>query len=193
MSTDYGAIYDHVITTDARYNAAENSPGYQACLLNAERLRAARGPSLDVGCGVGFVVELLGGPMFGLEAWGVDVSRVGVERARARLGHDRVVHAPPGPLPFPDERFGLVTCFDVFEHLDEGDARPLARELRRVLRPGGLLFTTVSCRPAGIQDQFGDNLHRTVRGPEWWAELLTPDEYTVRRASADMLVWWRKP
>lgn len=193
MQTDYASIYDHVIAHEANYNAAENSPGFQACLLWAERVRAATGPVLDVGCGVGFVVKLMGSPQFGLEAWGVDISPVAIERARSRLGHDRVSVMAPGRIPHPDNRFGLVTCFDVLEHLDEHDVPQMRDELTRVLRPGGLLFCTASCRLAGSKDQHGENLHRTVRPPEWWAEHFTPDEYLVRRAHADVIMWRRKP
>lgn len=42
------------------------------------------------------------------------------------------------PLPFEDERFDLVTCASVFEHLyNPGFA---LAQMRRVLKPGGLLM-----------------------------------------------------
>jgi hypothetical protein len=34
----YRAIYDDVIATDARYNQAENSPGFQVVVGNSESL-----------------------------------------------------------------------------------------------------------------------------------------------------------
>lgn len=193
LPTDYQDIYDHVISSEPRYNAAENSPGYAACLMWSDRIRAAGSPALDVGCGVGFVVQLLSGNLFGLESYGTDISRVAVERAAARTSGDRVRLMEGERIPFADGQFGLVTCFDVLEHIDESDVVGMRDELRRVLRAGGLLFCTASCRPAGMVDQHGENLHRTVRGPEWWAERFTPDEYLVRRAHSDVVMWWRKP
>lgn len=41
-------------------------------------------------------------------------------------------------LPFEDERFDLILCFDVLEHIL--DYRPIIEEWRRVLRPGGRVF-----------------------------------------------------
>jgi putative flippase GtrA len=50
--------------------------------------------------------------------------------------------APPGaPLPFADGAFDLVTTLDVLEHIDD-DVAALA-EVRRVLRPRGLLLAAV--------------------------------------------------
>ncbi len=44
-------------------------------------------------------------------------------------------------LPYPEESFDVVTCFDVFEHVKE-DTRA-AREVYRVLKAGGLMLFTV--------------------------------------------------
>ncbi|MFG0282875.1 MAG: class I SAM-dependent methyltransferase [Phycisphaerales bacterium JB039] len=196
--TNYRAIYDHITTTHPGYGAAERSPGFRNALMLHERIRACRGPTLDVGCGVGFVVELLSQPDFGFEAWGCDVSRVALDRAKERLAaswhadESRLRQVEDGRLPFADGQFGLVTCFDMLEHLDEADVTPMRDELRRVLAPGGTLLVSVSCRQAGSADQFGDNLHRTIRPAAWWLALLEPDEMTVRSADSDAVLWWRK-
>ena len=47
----------------------------------------------------------------------------------------------PDTAPFPDESFDLATAWSVFEHVTE--PRPLLRDVRRVLRPGGVLFIQV--------------------------------------------------
>lgn len=39
-------------------------------------------------------------------------------------------------LPYDDDRFDLVTCTEVFEHLE--NHRPVLREIFRILKPGGI-------------------------------------------------------
>ena len=46
------------------------------------------------------------------------------------------------PLPIPDHHFDAVTAFSVFTHIDELES-PWLLELRRILRPGGLLYATI--------------------------------------------------
>jgi predicted SAM-dependent methyltransferase len=41
------------------------------------------------------------------------------------------------PLPFADESFDGVFCEHVLEHLSEDDGLAVAREMNRILRPGG--------------------------------------------------------
>lgn len=188
----YNEIYDRIIEQHPGYNDATTSPGYRALFRSFDRLRGVSGPSLDVGCGVGFVVEALR-RHFRLEAFGADVSAVAVARARQRLGADRVHQIEQGRIPHPSERFGLVTCFDVLEHLEAADLRPLLAELRRVLRPGGLLYATIATRASSSVDQFGENLHRTVRDATWWREVAQPDEMRWDCRSEELFIFWNKP
>lgn len=191
--TDYRAIYDHVVTSNPKYTDPGHSPGYNACWLESARLRAAGGPSLDVGCGVGFAVELLRGPHFQIESWGVDVSPASVQIGNERMGHAWLRAMEPGRIPYPDNHFGLVTCLDMLEHLDERDLAPIRDEMRRVLKPGGLLYCSIATRLAYGLDQHGDNLHRTVRPPDWWAGLFDADETRVMWRNQDLYLFWHKP
>jgi ubiquinone/menaquinone biosynthesis C-methylase UbiE len=51
-----------------------------------------------------------------------------------------VVHADGTALPFEDGRFSGATSFTMLHHVPSADAQDrLLGELRRVLRPGGLL------------------------------------------------------
>ncbi|MFA6044699.1 MAG: class I SAM-dependent methyltransferase [Phycisphaerales bacterium] len=192
-ATDYRAIYDHVVTNNANYTNPSGSPGCNACWLESARIRAAGGPALDVGCGVGFAVELLRGPHFQVAAVGVDISPASVEIGNARMGANLLTAMPMGRIPFPDNHFALVTCFDMLEHLDERDLGPIRDEMRRVLRPGGLMYCSIATRLAYGLDQFGDNLHRTVKPPDWWANLFDADETKWMRRNQDLYVFWHKP
>jgi SAM-dependent methyltransferase len=142
-------------------------------------------------------MEYLAAPPFRFEVWGVDASDVAVQRAhhrmarfrRARAEHIQVVVGQI--LPFEDNFFSLVTCFDMLEHLDEADIEISLSEISRTLRQGGLFFGSVSCRASGLNDQNGDNLHRTVRGVDWWIERIKPDRATYDAARGQLTIWKR--
>jgi SAM-dependent methyltransferase len=92
---------------------------------------------LDAGCGSGRNMVMLAalGSVTGLE-----ISDASVARARGRAMGE-VVQASITEMPLADQRFDLAVCLDVLEHIDD-EARAL-RELRRVVRPSGLLLITV--------------------------------------------------
>jgi SAM-dependent methyltransferase len=85
---------------------------------------------LDIGCGEGFFLAAARTT----EAFGVDLSRLALMRARARADAT-VALAAAERLPFPDNAFDVVTSIGAMEHfLDDVAA---TAEIRRVLRPGG--------------------------------------------------------
>jgi SAM-dependent methyltransferase len=121
---------------------------------------------LDVGCGTGTMLGYL--ERYGRPE-GVDAEPAAVEFCRRR-GVTTVTQAAVPPLPFEDERFGLVTAFDFVEHVDD-DAGTLG-EIRRVLRPGGIFMATV---PAyrflwGNQDEVAHHKRRYT-APEFRSDL----------------------
>jgi ubiquinone/menaquinone biosynthesis C-methylase UbiE len=92
---------------------------------------------LDCGCGTGYNLRLLA--PYG-RAWGMDLTQSGLDRARA-AGRP-LVRASAVHIPFADASFDLVTSFDVLQCVL--DDRGAAREMARVLQPGGALVATVS-------------------------------------------------
>lgn len=93
---------------------------------------------LDAGCGTGANAEWMA-RNFGWRVWGLDFAQEGLRLARRRGGVQGVVRGDIQALPFPNESFDLITCLDVFVHLDDGHDRQAMRELARCLRPGGRL------------------------------------------------------
>ncbi|MCU1442287.1 MAG: hypothetical protein JWQ59_437 [Cryobacterium sp.] len=96
---------------------------------------------LDVGCGPGTITVDLARRLAPGHVVGVDASAEIVKQAAA-LAQDEAVHNAtfqPGDvyaLDFPDDSFDIVHTHQVLQHV----ANPIAaiREIRRVLKPGGL-------------------------------------------------------
>lgn len=194
---DYREIYNDVVNTNSRYTAAENSPGFRIVLQSEPILIHLSGRSLDVGCGVGFAFEYLSKPYFKFETYGVDISDEAIATAKRRLSSepriqnldDRLKTIDSQTLPFEDGYFSLVTCFDVLEHLDESDIDATLSEINRTMIDGGTFLCAVSCRAAGSEDKFGDNLHRTVRSPDWWIEKIAPNRAIFDGFRKQLIMW----
>lgn len=108
-----------------------------ASLLEQHLLPADHRRVLDVGCGSGSTMQMLG--RFG-DTYGLDPYRAALDFSRRR-GLDRLLAGDACRLPFAERSFELVTALDVVEHIDH-DTAALA-EMKRVLVPGGRLLLTV--------------------------------------------------
>jgi SAM-dependent methyltransferase len=95
---------------------------------------------LEGGCGLGQMTYLL--RESGYEVVGVDYAARTVERVRAFMPDLDVRYGDLERLDFDEGHFDGYWSFGVIEHLYHGYER-LAREMVRVLRPGGYLFVTV--------------------------------------------------
>lgn len=111
----------------------------RAMLARELRRLGPPGRALDIGAAGGGNTRVLVG--HGWDALAADYSETAVELA-VRRGL-RAIHADACDLPLPGESFDLVLAFDVLEHIE--DDHTAARELVRVLRPGGRALITVPC------------------------------------------------
>jgi SAM-dependent methyltransferase len=98
---------------------------------------------LDVGTGTGVVVRRLAErhPLWTFT--GVDISDGMLDVAKAHLPRHTFVLAGAENLPFPNESFDVIVTLSSF-HFWSDSERGLA-EIRRVLRPGGLLVLSDWC------------------------------------------------
>lgn len=97
---------------------------------------------LDLGCGPGYLSEVLGELVPEGKVIGADVDPGLLARAReafAKRGwaHGEFVEAWADRLPLADRSVDLVYSRFLFQHL--ADPAAVVREVRRVLRPGGLV------------------------------------------------------
>lgn len=94
---------------------------------------------LDAGCGTGGALLFL--RKFG-KVRGVDISPLAISYCKKR-GLKNVKECSIEKLPFRDNTFDFLTCFDVICQQEvKNDTRALA-EFYRVLKPGGLLFLRI--------------------------------------------------
>ena len=138
-------------------------------------------PIVDVGCGTGAILQRLGNPEKNV---GVDISPVAISFCRNR-GLNNVREADIASMPFADESFDAAICSSVLYHEWVADVGRALREIRRVLRPNGVLLINV---PAF---QFLHSAHddavmtaRRFRKPEL-RELLVKNGFAIRR-----LTYW---
>jgi SAM-dependent methyltransferase len=140
-----------------------------------EELAGIEGPHLDVGCGSGdFLATLVATTPRSCR--GVDPHPDYVHEGQRRHPALTVEHAAVGrPLPYPDATFTSVSLLDVLEHCPDEDE--VLREVRRVLRPDGVLVLTVPARhvfswldPDNVKFRF-PRLHAAVYSRRFGADV----------------------
>jgi ubiquinone/menaquinone biosynthesis C-methylase UbiE len=115
-------------------------------IFRALELRPGAGPYLDVGVG-GCGATVIEAARLGVTAAGCDLSVEGVLKAAAAAAAQGVdekasfVVCAAEALPFSDESFECASAVAVLEHVDDDVAA--ARELARVVSPGGRIWITV--------------------------------------------------
>jgi ubiquinone/menaquinone biosynthesis C-methylase UbiE len=120
---------------------------------------------LDIGCGTGsLAIAAKGrvGPSGSVH--GLDASPEMVARARKKAGRAGVdVAFTTGvveALPFPDASFDAVLSTLMLHHLPRAAREACAREIRRVLKPGGRVLAVDFGRVAGGRKNLIEHLHR---------------------------------
>lgn len=70
----------------------------------------------------------------------------------------------------PNGAFAGIICTDVMEHIDEADVDEIFDDVFSFAAPAGPAFAYfhISTRPARKMFADGENVHLTVRPPEWW-------------------------
>jgi ubiquinone/menaquinone biosynthesis C-methylase UbiE len=116
-------------------------PAFREKLLQFARLHAGE-TVLDVGCGTGSLAiaakRQVGstGRVYGIDASAEMIARA-LKKARKAGVEIGFKNSPAQKLPFPDAQFDAVLSTMMLHHLPRKGREDCAREIRRVLKPGG--------------------------------------------------------
>ena len=135
----------------------------------------------DAGCGDG--INLLGlsniikAKRWNMRIYGADYNALRVDRASRLPFVAEIKISPLDSLPYPDGHFHVVLCNQVLEHIPQD--RDVLIELKRILRPGGMLILGVPNEGCALAQLRNHVLQRSI--------LRTTDHvnfYTSRLLSA---------
>jgi SAM-dependent methyltransferase len=118
---------------------------------------------LDVGCGRGETLHLA--QQHGVSATGVEIV--------PQLIAENIIDADIEELPFDDNAFDYVSCYDVLEHLEPGTEQKALDELFRVCKVE--LFLTTNKKPSFFTEEDGTklDLHINKREKdEWQSDIM---------------------
>ncbi len=144
------ALYDLVAQ---RYDRIKQFDAYADQVLVAQALLAAIAPKtdpliLDVATGTGRVPLLMASnAAFTGHVVGIDASSRMLSAAREKVtaqGFESMItllRQDATRLPFPAAHFDVITCLEALEFMP--DQAAVLAEMTRVLKPGGLLLTTI--------------------------------------------------
>lgn len=131
------ALYDPVVRVTTRESAFKRRLLAEARLAPGEQV-------LDLGCGTGTLAIAAKRAQPGAEITGIDGDPEVLRRAREKTASAaveiRFAEGLSTDLPYSEHSFDVVLSTLFFHHLEPAAKRTTAREIVRVLRPGGRLL-----------------------------------------------------
>jgi len=186
-----GAVYDGMVDLYMRRQNAADKEYLDRCeFRELSDLPLDHKLLLDIGCGVGRV---------GIALTDRDVTYIGVDISEAMLragrGLNRNAHmfvrASATSLPFADRRFRFVTCYGLYEYVE--DLSIHLGEVRRLMQTGGdFMFTVHTDAGARRYNRFG-GFHRVGWSEQALRSALAGARFSVPtiRPAIGPLRYWR--
>lgn len=102
---------------------------------------------LDLGCGSGRHMVYLA--KHGFEIYGIDIAPKGIEITKDWLRKEQLkanlkIGNVYKKLPYPNNFFDALVSTQILHHNRIRNIRKLIKEIERIIKPGGLIFITVS-------------------------------------------------
>jgi len=129
---------------------------------------------LDVGCGDGSLAKALNlNKNFKLT--GVDIFEQYLKKARKTGLYEKLIKADVRNLPFKEEKFDVVFCAHLIEHLTRKEGLNLIGQLEKVAIRRVVFVTPVGFFP---QDEYDENPYQEHKST-WWPEDFKKRGYKV--------------
>lgn len=97
---------------------------------------------LDAGCGEGHLLEYIGIHKPKTKLIGVDITKIALISAKKRVKKScRLIHGDLTKIPLKNDSVDVITCTETLEHITQ--YLKVFSEFERILKPGGILITTV--------------------------------------------------
>lgn len=127
----------HFENVDPHLEVARSKKRFYNRVLNALSLKVREETKsiLDVGCGIGYFLELAS--QKGWQVSGVEIANRAVENAMAKVGTQNIFRGTLKEAKYPDDSFDAITLWDVLFHVQ--DPYEELRECRRVLKRKGVM------------------------------------------------------
>ena len=138
------------------------------------------GKVLDIGCGNGYAVaELLERKV---DAHGTDITKAAWKTKSAvnpsfHIPEEKLTEAPASNTPFKNAEFDTTYSVTVLEHIPPEEVSAVIKEILRITSNKTIHYINTEFE----QQQFGHDLHLTVKPLEWWQEQF--DKYNFKKIS----------
>lgn len=175
----YDAIVHAVVPPPFKYHR-DWDYGMVACNTVLDETQVV----LDVGCACSFIVVYLA--HFVNKVWGIDNDTFAcckmwrdslAEYDEFRSGKIEIIWQDASILPFQDSFFDKVFTFSALEHFDGDSDIKCAREVARVLKPGGEFIGTVDYHPTV---EYKEGRDRTYTLPSFMRRIVEPGGFRPR-------------
>jgi SAM-dependent methyltransferase len=165
-----------IITALAAFLMSVWSPGRRFSAAWRKNLVGRIGPQtvFAVGCAKGFLVEALRDRS--VQAFGLDISPYAISQVREDL---RLYCWVGSALDLFPQRYDLIVCIEVLEHLSRPDAESAVATLCRYA--DDVLFSSTP-------DDLTEPTHVTVQPVEYWAELFAHHGFYREMEKADFII-----